>query len=140
MIANYIFIGMPRFNINGAVIGTVICYSIIVIYNYIALVRTTKVRVNMLSVFFKPLFASVLCGVSAFTTYGLLMNVLPEISRGALSLTNIIATCIAIVLAVFVYGIAMLLIGGVCKRRYKYAPEGRKNRETTCKIWIYRVK
>ena len=43
------------------------------------------------------------------------MNVLPEISRGALSLTNIIATCIAIVLAVFVYGIAMLLIGGVAK-------------------------
>ena len=126
VIANYIFIGMPRININGAVIGTVICYSIIVIYNYIALVRTTKVRVNVLSVFFKPLFASVLCGVSAFTTYGLLMNVLPEISRGALSLTNIIATCIAIVLAVFVYGIAMLLIGGVAKDDINMLPKGEK--------------
>ena len=110
----------------GAVIGTVICYSIIVIYNYIALVRTTKVRVNVLSVFFKPLFASVLCGVSAYTTYGLLMNVLPEISRGALSLTNIIATCIAIVLAVFVYGIAMLLIGGVAKDDINMLPKGEK--------------
>jgi stage V sporulation protein B len=126
VIANYIFIGIPQININGAVIGTVICYSIIVIYNYIALVRTTKVRVNVLSVFFKPLFASVLCGVSAFTTYGLLMNVLPEISRGALSLTNIIATCIAIVLAVFVYGIAMLLIGGVAKDDINMLPKGEK--------------
>ena len=54
------------------------------------------------------------------------MNVLPEISRGALSLTNIIATCIAIVLAVFVYGIAMLLIGGVAKDDINMLPKGEK--------------
>lgn len=126
VIANYIFIGIPRFNINGAVIGTVVCYSIIVIYNYIALVRTTKVRVNVISVFFKPLFASVLCGVAAYTSYGLMINVLPEISRGALSVSNILATCIAIVFAVLVYGIAMLLVGGIAKDDINMLPKGEK--------------
>ena len=51
----------------------------------------------------------------------------------ALSLTNIIATCIAIVLAVFVYGIAMLLIGGVAKDDINMLPKGEKIAKTLAK-------
>ena len=50
VVANYIFIGIPSININGAVIGTVLCYLIVVIYNYIALIKATKVKVNLMSV------------------------------------------------------------------------------------------
>lgn len=126
VIANYIFIGIPRFNINGAVFGTVICYTIIVIYNYIALVRTTKVRVNLMSVFVKPLICSVLCGVAAYTSYGLFSNILPDWSRGALSVTNIVACAVAIVFAVLVYGISMLLVGGIAKDDINMLPKGEK--------------
>ena len=126
VICNYIFIGIPKINISGAVIGTVVCYSIIVIYNYIALVRTTKVRVNLISVFVKPLICSALCGVAAYTSYGLFANILPDLSRGLLSLTNITATCISIVFAVLVYGISMLLIGGIVKDDVVMLPKGEK--------------
>lgn len=126
VIANYIFIGIPQIGINGAVIGTVICYTLIVIYNYIALVRTTKVRINFISVFIKPLICSALCGVAAYTSYGLFRNILPDLSRGALSLTNIIATLIAIVFAVLVYGISMLLVGGIAKDDVIMLPKGKK--------------
>ena len=126
VIANYIFIGIPEININGAVIGTVICYTIIVIWNIAALLRTARVRVNWASVFVKPLFAAVLCGVSAFTSYGLFANILPDISRGGLSVTNVLSTGIAVVFAVFVYAVAMLLVGGIAKSDVKMLPKGEK--------------
>lgn len=126
VIANYIFIGIPEININGAVIGTVICYTIIVLWNIAALLRTARVRVNWTSVFVKPLFAAVLCGVSAFTSYGLFANILPDISRGGLSVTNVLSTGIAVIFAVFVYAVAMLLIGGIAKSDVKMLPKGEK--------------
>ena len=133
VIANYIFIGIPQININGAVIGTVICYAIIVIYNIIALLRTARVRVNWMSVFVKPLLSSVLCGVAAFTSYGLFSNILPVMTRGGLSITNIIATAIAVVFAVLVYAIAMFLVGGIAKSDVKMLPKGEKIAKTLAK-------
>ncbi len=126
VIANYIFIGIPEININGAVIGTVICYTIIVLWNIAALLRTARVRVNWASVFVKPLFAAVLCGVSAFTSYGLFANILPDISRRGLSVTNVLSTGIAVIFAVFVYAVAMLLVGGIAKSDVKMLPKGEK--------------
>lgn len=126
VIANYIFIGIPTLNINGAVLGTVICYTIIVVYNYIALVRTTKVNINFKSVFLKPLFASVLSTVAAFTSYGLFMHLLPSWNRGNMSITNIIVTLIAVLFAVIVYAVAMLLIGGIAKDDVLMLPKGEK--------------
>lgn len=126
VIANYIFIGIPELNINGAVLGTVICYTIIVVYNYIAIVRTLHIRINFSCVFLKPLLCSVLSGVAAFTSYGLFSNILPVLSRGALSISNILATCIAIVFAVLIYGISMLLVGGIVKDDVIMLPKGEK--------------
>ena len=126
VIANYIFIGIPQININGAVIGTVICYTIIVVWNVAALLRTARVRVNWVSVFVKPLFSAVLCGVAAFTSYGLFSNILPDIARGDFSVTNILATCIAVIFAVTVYAIAMFLVGGIAKSDVKMLPKGEK--------------
>ena len=126
VVANYIFIGIPTLNINGAVLGTVICYTIIVVYNYIALVRTTKVKISLKSVFLKPLFASILCTVGAFTSYGLCMNLLPNLSKGNLSITNILATLVAVVFAVVIYAISMLLIGGIAKDDVLMLPKGEK--------------
>lgn len=126
VIANYIFIGIPQININGAVIGTVICYTIIVVWNVAALLRTARVRVNWVSVFVKPLFSAVLCGVAAFTSYGLFSNILPDISRGDFSVTNILATCFAVIFAVAVYAIAMFLVGGIAKSDVKMLPKGEK--------------
>ena len=65
LIANFIFVSMPKLNVNGAVVGTVLCYVIVVSINYIALIKTARVRINLLSVFIKPVFSGILCGVPA---------------------------------------------------------------------------
>lgn len=126
VITNYIFIGIPSLNINGAVVGTVVCYTIIVVINLAALIKTTKVRLNYMSILIKPLVCSVLCGIAAYTSYGIFSALLPEISKGGHSLTNIIATLIAVVLAVLVYAISMLLVNGIAKDDILMLPKGEK--------------
>ena len=46
LIANYILVAIPSVNVNGAVIGTIICYAVIVIINLGALIVTAKVKLN----------------------------------------------------------------------------------------------
>ena len=124
--ANYIFIGIPSININGAVIGTVLCYLIVVIYNYIALIKATKVKVNLMSVVVKPLISSVLCGVAAYCAYGIFYRILPQRLFHGYSFANITATLIAVVAAIIVYIISMLLIGGLAKDDIIMMPKGEK--------------
>jgi len=126
VITNYIFIGIPSININGAVIGTVVCYTIIVVVNLFFLLKYTKVKLDFMSVAVKPIICSVLCGVAAFTSYGIFNNILPEINKGGHSITNIIATLIAVVFAVAIYGISMLLLGGIVKDDVIMLPKGAK--------------
>ena len=126
VVANYIFIGIPSININGAVIGTVLCYLIVVIYNYIALIKATKVKVNLMSVVVKPLISSVLCGVAAYCAYGISYKILPQRLLHGYSFANITATLIAVVAAIIVYVISMLLIGGLAKDDIIMMPKGEK--------------
>jgi len=126
VVANYIFIGIPSININGAVIGTVLCYLIVVIYNYIALIKATKVKVNIMSVVVKPLISSVLCGVAAYCAYGISYKILPQRLLHGYSFANITATLIAVVAAIIVYIISMLLIGGLAKDDIIMMPKGEK--------------
>ncbi|MBQ5996125.1 MAG: polysaccharide biosynthesis protein [Clostridia bacterium] len=133
VVTNYIFIGIPSININGAVIGTIVCYTIIVVINLISLLRTTKVKLDYMSVAVKPLFCSVLCGVAAYTSYGIFNNILPDITKGGHSFTNILATLIAVMFAVLVYGISMLLVGGMVKEDIIMLPKGEKIAKTLAK-------
>lgn len=126
VIANYIFIGFPSLNVNGAVIGTVLCYAIVVLYNYIAIIRTVKIKINLNSVFLKPLFCSVLCGVAAYCAYGISYYFLPQRLVGGHSFANIAATLIAVVIAIVIYAVSMLLVGGIAKDDIIMLPKGEK--------------
>lgn len=126
VIANYIFIGFPSLNVNGAVIGTVLCYAIVVLYNYIAIIRTVKIKINLNSVFLKPLFCSVLCGVAAYCAYGISYYFLPQSPVGGHSFANIAATLIAVVIAIVIYAVSMLLVGGIAKDDIIMLPKGEK--------------
>lgn len=126
VIANYIFIGFPSLNVNGAVIGTVLCYAIVVLYNYIAIIRTVKIKINLNSVFLKPLFCSVLCGVAAYCAYGISYYFLPQRPVSGHSFANIAATLIAVVIAIVIYAVSMLLVGGIAKDDIIMLPKGEK--------------
>ena len=105
LVANFFFVSIPSLNVNGAVIGTVLCYVVIVAINLFALLRTTKIRINLISVFVKPIFCGVLCGVAAYTSYGIFNRFIPEFS-----IKNILCLGVAICFGGIVYVISMLFV------------------------------
>lgn len=122
LIANYILVAIPSINVNGAVIGTIICYAIIVIFNLAALIKIANVRINFLSVFIKPTVCGILCGVGAYSAFGIFNRLVSSES----TIANIAVLGIAIGFGGLIYVISMLLIKGIAKDDVIMLPKGEK--------------
>ena len=121
LICNYVLVAIPELNVNGAVIGTILCYVLIVVINLVALIRTARIRINLMSVFIKPTFCGILCGVGAYTSFGILNRFLP-----AFSLKTVLCLGVAICFGGIIYLISMLLIKGIAKDDIIMLPKGEK--------------
>ncbi len=97
---NFYLCGIPEINVKGAAIGTLACYVFIVITQLIALVKVSKIKINILKTLIKPLFCAVLCALSAFYSERIFSEVLENKS---------ISCLLAILIAVIVY-IFLLLV------------------------------
>lgn len=115
---NYLLIGIPSININGAVFGTAAFYLFCIIYNYAVLKKETGVRIDLKTVIIKPLVASVLCGASAYGMYALVTKVV--------GLGNTLACLAGIAAAVLVYAISVLLMKTLVKNDILMLPKGEK--------------
>lgn len=133
VIVNYVCIGMKSLNINGAVVGTVVCYTIIVVFNLVALLKITQTRINFMSVAIKPAICSILSGIGAYTSYGIANKLLPEIVKGGHSITNLVAVIIAVFFAIVIYAISMLLTDAIAKDDIIMLPKGEKIAKTLAK-------
>lgn len=91
--------GMPDYNISAAPIGTLVCYSIILLLNLLSIVRLTGWFPPLGKAIFRPLLAS--CGM-AVVVYQMYLALMPHIG---LNLTVVFCIGTAIVLY------ALLLIG-----------------------------
>lgn len=69
---NFILVGMPSVNIQGAPVGTALCYLFIVLQSLRILSRCTKIPLDYFRVFGKPFIAGLFCAVAAHTSYSLL--------------------------------------------------------------------
>ncbi len=121
LVANFIFVAIPSINVNGAVIGTILCYVVIVAINLFAIIRTTKIRINFISVFVKPIICGILCGVAAYTSYGLCNRFVPEFS-----VKNILILGVSIGFGGLTYVISMLFVKGISRDDVVMLPKGEK--------------
>lgn len=127
---NYILIGIPQMNIYGAIIGTLACYLVVTVIDLIFLVKSAKVSINVVSVFLKPLFCSVLSGGAAWAIYGLFSRLLDGVSALSDDTEYIsyvtVSLVIAVVVSVIVYGFSMLLTRSLEREDIKMLPKGEK--------------
>ncbi len=125
---NYVLVGNPKLTIYGAVIGTVVFYLIIVASNLSSLLYITKVKIQITSVLLKPLLCALLCGATAWASYGLINRLLiqlaPSLERVAVVSATNIATGVAIGLAGIVYLVSLLLSRSVQKEEVLSLPKG----------------
>jgi stage V sporulation protein B len=130
IIINYVLVGIPSVNINGAVVGTVVCYVIILGISLYSLIKTTGVKINIMSVAIKPLICAALCGAGAFISYKLLGRFITFGSPDSILNSKTLSTFIAIGIAALIYLISLLLVKGIAKDDIIMLPKGEKIAKT----------
>lgn len=118
VILNFILIGNPEININGAPISTTVCYIIIFAINLASLLKVTQVKINFVSVYLKPLISAIACGVTAWG--------INYVVTEKLMLESRIFTIVSIGAAAVVYAVLMLILKGIVKDDVEMLPKGEK--------------
>ena len=97
-------IGSGYLGIYASPVSTFLFYLTITVMNFYFIARYVNIKLSVFRIFLRPLLAALLCGASAIAVYGIAVKFLGE-SR--------IITLSAILVAVVVYGLFLLLFGGV---------------------------
>ena len=127
VILNYVLIGNPQININGAPIGSIACYVIVVAINLISIIKITGVKINLASVFIKPFTCSAISSLAAFATVKVFSNILASFGDADSMLNgSTIALMIAVVSAVLAYVISLLFLKAISRDDLEMIPKGEK--------------
>ena len=127
---NYMLVSNPRINVNGAAIGTVIFFFIVVAGNLYMLLHESKTKLKLTSVLWKPLFCSALCAATAWLFSSLTQRfaprLVPSLFGDSTKLLMLAAIGLAIAGAVLVYAVTMLLTRAVTADDLEFLPKGKK--------------
>ena len=121
---NYVLVGNAAINIKGAPISTLCCYAVIAGLNLFFVWKYSPEKPRYLAIFAKPVVASALMGVAAWSVHGLLQKLL----SGSLSPfgANAIGTLGGIGAGVVVYGILVLALRILTAEDLASLPKGDK--------------
>lgn len=127
IILNYILIGNPEINVNGAPIGSIACYVIVVGINLFSIIKISGVKINLASVFLKPFACAAISSLAAFATVRVFSKVLVNFGDAESMLNgNSIALVIAVAAAVLVYVVALLFLKALSRDDLEMIPKGEK--------------
>lgn len=115
---NYVLVGNPDIMINGAPVGTLVCFAIMCVLDIFIIRRAIPSPPSFTRAIGKPLVASLLMALSAWGSYGLLTNYL--------KLGNTPATLAAILVGVIIYLILVLALRILSRRDLELMPRGDK--------------
>lgn len=113
---NYVLVGVPQINIQGAGIGTLVGYAFILVASMYMLFRETKIVPDLVGTVVKPLIASLFCGGAAMISMNMVRNNLPRL----------VAIAFSIIFAVVIYALILLILGALDRSDIKLLPGGKK--------------
>lgn len=117
IIVNLVLVSRPEININGAPVGTFLCYFTVMALNLRAIKMVSGIKYEFSDFVFKPGISALIMGVMAVLSYDFLHNLVPS---------NIVSLLGAIAIAGGIYLIMLLLIGGLKKEDILLMPKGKK--------------
>lgn len=115
IVLNILLIRIPELNVLGAVLSTTGCYLVAGVFDVIMLSRITGVKFDMMGAFLKPIAGSTVMGVASFAVFYIVKMLYPS---------NTLATLCSIMVSVGIYGLVMLLIGGITEDDLTCLPKG----------------
>ena len=96
-------------------IAFILYATLMSLLNQVAVRKELDCRIHVMQVFIKPTVSSLVMGGVAYLIYTCVYLVLP---------VNIVALAISVILAVLVYGVAMILCGGITEETLDNIPKG----------------
>jgi len=123
---NFFLVGTPSINIKGAPIGTIVFYAIIVAMNLGVLLKTTKVRLNILDTVIRPLLAGIVAGAVCYLGYHGMLHILPQVETASRFGPNFWAMLVGAVLAILAWVVCILLFRVVSRENLRTLPKGEK--------------
>lgn len=120
-VSAYFLVGVPigdtTLNMYASPISTFLFYLTITVLNIYFIVRYAGIRVPVVSIFVRPFLAAVFCVAAAMSVYG--------IATAILGFSGVI-TLASIATAAVVYGIMLLLLGGITKEDIRLIPKAER--------------
>lgn len=125
IVLDWILVGNPKIGIVGSPVGTLICYFIITVLNFIFIAIKVKNRPNFKTAFIKPVLCTAVMAITAWSVYELLYKIgSGSLGTGHLALTLYLFGAIAA--AVVVYGILVVATKAINEDDMKLIPKGDK--------------
>ena len=118
LVVNYVLVGNPNIMINGAPLGTLACFVLIVLLELFILRRAVRRPPSFLRAAAKPALASGSMAVAVKVTYDLFSSTL---SQG-----NTVSTLAAILVGVVIYLLLVLILQAVTAEDLSLMPKGDK--------------
>ena len=115
VIVNYNLVAVPSINIDGAPIGTMVCYFTVMMLNIFWILKETKCKFSIVEYIVKPLFAGGVMGVVTYLLY-----------NGLLAYSTIGALGGSILAAVFVYFAMLVVVRAFKEEDILMLPKGDK--------------
>ncbi len=115
-VLSFVLIGIPGIEVKGAAISTIVSYLIAASLNFIEVKRYTNIDFNLFGLLFKPVVSAVLMTIAVKLTYIYTSEVV----------SNNLATIMAILVGVVIYGFTLLLTGAITARDFELMPAGNK--------------
>lgn len=117
IVINYILVGIPSINIQGAAVGSLVAYLFVSIVGIYIIAKDTGVVPEFNKILIKPLMAAILCGAAAFGCNYLITSF---VSLGRLTAIP------SVLVAMLVYAIALILFKGITDEDLQEIPGGNK--------------
>ena len=127
-ILNIVIIPIQGIGIYGATSSSILCHFVAFVIEMIALKRMTKINFEFEKYFAKPILASVIMSVLSYCAYLGLKMIIPRS----------IATIVSILLAVVIYGFAVIVLKILSEEEIKDLPKGAKIYSVLEKIGVYK--
>lgn len=121
IIANYVFVAIPEINILGAIIGNAISFLIMLILNQLLINQSLKIKVSIIRPIIKPFIASAAMATVGLIWYNLVYKVFLMLSKGYIA--NALSMATTIFVAIVVYFISLIYIGGIRKKDLQVLPK-----------------
>lgn len=118
---NYFLIAVPRINIAGAIIGSIVGFCIPIFFNTLQMKKALKVKFHASALFIKPAVASGLMGLVVYFTYKILAAILVVLRNAYL--INAAAAMASIFIGGAAYFMFLVLFRGITKEDLDILPQ-----------------